>query len=101
MGECELSQHAYAYGVKKDVFQGAKREYELDESNPFILRDLNKCFLCGKCVRACAEIQVNHVLDTPNGGLTHRLDRLFIFHMVIRSVFSVVLVWLFVRSGPN
>ncbi len=28
-----------------------------------IMRDMNKCILCGRCVRACNEIQVNEVLD--------------------------------------
>lgn len=77
MGECELSRYAYEYGVKKDVFQGAKREYELDDSNPFITRDLNKCILCGKCVRACAEIQVNHVLDYSKRGFETQVGPAF------------------------
>jgi NADH dehydrogenase/NADH:ubiquinone oxidoreductase subunit G len=33
-----------------------------------IHRDLNKCVLCGRCIRACNEIQVNEVLDFANRG---------------------------------
>lgn len=77
MGQCELSKYAYEYGVKKDVFQGAKREYGLDDSNPFMIRDLNKCILCGKCVRACAEIQVNHVLDYSKRGFETQIGPAF------------------------
>ncbi len=77
MGECELSKYAYEYGVKKDVFLGAKRKYELDDSNPFIIRDLNKCILCGKCVRACAEIQVNNVLDYSKRGFETQVGPAF------------------------
>lgn len=77
MGECELSRYAYEYGVKKDVFQGAKRRYDIDDSNPFIIRDLNKCILCGKCVRACAEIQVNNVLDYSKRGFDTQVGPAF------------------------
>ncbi|KUO65836.1 MAG: NADH dehydrogenase [Gracilibacter sp. BRH_c7a] len=63
MGNCSLAQYAYEYGVSGDVFQGDKRELPLDDSNPFIIRDSSKCILCGKCVRACQEEQVNGVLD--------------------------------------
>jgi formate dehydrogenase alpha subunit len=77
MGNCDLAQYAYEYGVKKDVFQGEKREYDVDDSNPFILRDLNKCILCGKCVRACSEIQVNNVLSYANRGFESRVGPAF------------------------
>jgi predicted molibdopterin-dependent oxidoreductase YjgC len=35
-----------------------------------IVRDMNKCILCGLCVRACNEIQVNQVLDFSGRGPT-------------------------------
>jgi predicted molibdopterin-dependent oxidoreductase YjgC len=33
-----------------------------------ISRDLNKCILCGRCIRACNEIQVNEILDFSERG---------------------------------
>ena len=33
-----------------------------------IQRDLNKCVLCGRCIRGCNEIQVNEVLDFAQRG---------------------------------
>lgn len=68
MGDCDLSRYAYEYQIKGDVFHGEKRHAKLDDSNAFILRDMNKCILCGKCVRACSEIQVNNVLDYSQRG---------------------------------
>mgnify|MGYP003767537723 CR=1 FL=1 len=56
MGDCKLSEYAHRYGVKDTSFDGERHNYPLDESNPFILRDLNKCILCGACVRACEEM---------------------------------------------
>jgi predicted molibdopterin-dependent oxidoreductase YjgC len=46
----------------------------MDESNTMISRDLNKCVLCGRCIRACNEIQVNEVLDFSMRGSTRRSD---------------------------
>lgn len=62
MGDCKLAEYSYAYGVRKGAFAGEEHHYDLDESNPFIVRDPNKCILCGKCVRACQEITGKNVL---------------------------------------
>lgn len=57
MGECKLAEYCYKYGVKESPFAGGEQHnYALEDSNPFIVRDLNKCILCGACVRACNEI---------------------------------------------
>ncbi len=56
MGDCKLAEYCYRYGVKESSFAGEKHQYAIDDSNPFIVRDLNKCILCGACVRACEEM---------------------------------------------
>lgn len=56
MGDCKLAGYCYKYGVKESSFTGEKHNYPIDNSNPFIIRDLNKCILCGACVRACNEM---------------------------------------------
>lgn len=63
MGNCALAQYAYEYGVTGEVYRGERRNLPLDDANPFILKDPNKCIACGKCVRACEEIQGQNVLD--------------------------------------
>ncbi len=67
-GDCRLQDYAYLYGVKTGSFEGERHSYPLEDDNPFIVRDLNKCILCGKCVRACAEIQGNSILDFAYRG---------------------------------
>jgi formate dehydrogenase major subunit len=56
-GECELQGLAYKMGVTTSRFEGEQHQYPVDLSNPFITRDYKKCVLCGRCVRACEEVQ--------------------------------------------
>jgi len=67
-GECKLQEYAYRYGVKETGFQGEKHAYSLDDSNPYILRDSNKCILCGKCVSTCQEVEDRAVIDFAYRG---------------------------------
>ena len=54
--ECKLISLAETYDVDPVRFSGNVPEFAVNEDHPFILRDPNKCVLCGLCVRACAEI---------------------------------------------
>lgn len=69
-GSCELQQYAEEYGIKKLKYvQKSEKDYLLvDCSNPSIVRDSNKCILCGACVRACSEYQGHSVLGFANRG---------------------------------
>jgi len=40
-----------------------KETIPIDASNPFFVRDPNKCVLCGICVRTCAELQRVNAID--------------------------------------
>ncbi len=67
-GDCRLQDYAYYYGVRGGAFEGEKHNYPIEDDNPFIVRDMNKCILCGKCVRVCEEIQGNNVIDFAYRG---------------------------------
>lgn len=56
-GDCNLQTLAHRFGVTKVRFQNYKEELPLDLSSPSIVRDPNKCILCGNCVRVCEELQ--------------------------------------------
>ena len=66
-GNCTLQKLAYEHGVDKVRFANHREEQPVDRSSYAIVRDPNKCILCGNCVRACAELQGIEVL-----GFTHR-----------------------------
>ncbi len=54
---CELQRLAYSMGIRNRHFAGEKKHYEKDISSVAVIRDPNKCVLCGRCVRVCSEIQ--------------------------------------------
>ena len=67
-GECELQNLVYTLGIEAPRFPISHPGREVEDTNSMIQRDLNKCILCGRCVRACNEIQVNEVLDFSMRG---------------------------------
>jgi len=72
-GDCRLQDYAYLYGVRGSDLTGAVHQYELETDNPFMIRDMNKCILCGKCVRMCGEIQGNSVVDFTYRGFNTKV----------------------------
>ncbi len=56
-GNCDLQNISRTIGIKKKHYPGKMTNYTIDMSSPSIIRDPNKCILCGRCVRLCAEIQ--------------------------------------------
>ena len=53
---CELQDIVDYLGITELPFKHTERSYPVDTSNPFFYRDLDKCVLCGKCVRVCDEV---------------------------------------------
>ena len=66
-GKCTLQKLAYQHGINEVRFDNHRETQPVDFSSPSIVRDPNKCILCGNCVRVCNEIQGVGVL-----GFTHR-----------------------------
>jgi predicted molibdopterin-dependent oxidoreductase YjgC len=62
-GDCKLQDLAYQYQVTGDRFPKAKVNSQLEDVNPFIVRDFSRCILCGRCVQACNDIQVNQAIQ--------------------------------------
>lgn len=71
-GHCELQKYSEEYGIRDIKYPTIKKEefLPLDTTNPSLVRDPNKCILCGACVRACAEFHgANHaILGFANRG---------------------------------
>ena len=74
---CELKKQANLMGVRERRFKGEKNHHPIDLSNPSIVRDPEKCILCGRCVRVCEEVQSVSSIDFINRGCHTRVGTAF------------------------
>jgi predicted molibdopterin-dependent oxidoreductase YjgC len=66
-GKCELQELAYRYQASELMSElrlsEVEPKYSMELANPFVIRDFSRCILCGRCVKACNEIQVNNAIS--------------------------------------
>ncbi|NLI12320.1 [FeFe] hydrogenase, group A [Pelotomaculum propionicicum] len=67
-GRCKLQLLAHQLGVKEVRFGKRDKKVPLDLTSPSIVRDPNKCILCGDCVRMCKEVQGLGIWDFAHRG---------------------------------
>jgi iron-only hydrogenase group A len=67
-GDCELSRLAASMDVRGRRFGGGPKGHPLDVSSPAIVRDPNKCILCGRCVTVCQVEQGVGAIDYSGRG---------------------------------
>ena len=66
--KCQLQFLARRFGLDHIRFKNNRPDYPIDDSSPAIVRNMNKCILCGDCVRMCSEIQHVGAIDFVNRG---------------------------------
>lgn len=72
--ENELLYWARHYRLKIKAKQATKPRYSVNsDPNPFLWVDMNKCILCTRCIRACAEIQGRFVWSLAERGFDTRV----------------------------
>jgi len=76
-GECDLQDLTYEYEVVTNRFKGEKFDLPKDEVNPLIERNMNRCVLCGKCVRVCDEIVAYGSYSFINRGFETKIATAF------------------------
>jgi formate dehydrogenase major subunit len=67
--ECRLVDYVNRYEVEP-VYSGAARKYDIADEHPYIMRNMEKCVLCGLCVRICEEVVGAAALGLVNRGFT-------------------------------
>ncbi len=71
-GRCTLQDLAYELGIEKSPLRDegdVNTDIPLDDTNPFYVRDMNKCILCGRCVRSCDWQSGYHAIDFQHRGI--------------------------------
>lgn len=72
-GSCTLQELAYTYNIRENRFTGAVRNHNRIDDNPFIMREQDKCVLCGLCVRVCDEVQGVCAIGFANRGFESKI----------------------------
>ena len=67
-GECHLQELAHRMGVHEIRFENVREQQPIDTSSHAIIRDPNKCILCGDCVRMCDNVQNINAIDVAARG---------------------------------
>lgn len=67
-GSCKLQELAKQFGITKVRFKNTKALSDSDHTSDAIVRNPNKCILCGDCVRVCDEIQGMGILEFAHRG---------------------------------
>ena len=67
-GVCLLQELAHRMGVHEIRFENVREQQPIDTSSHAIIRDPNKCILCGDCVRMCDNVQNINAIDFAYRG---------------------------------
>lgn len=67
-GECHLQELAHRMGVHEIRFENVREIQPIDTSSHAIIREPNKCILCGDCVRMCDNVQNINAIDFAYRG---------------------------------
>lgn len=70
---CELRKIAAELEVGPPRFRVRQRYYPIEDISPYIVRDLSKCILCRRCVRACSEIKKEKVFGIAYRGFDSKV----------------------------
>ena len=71
---CELQAITAELGVKSDRFVRTKKEMAWDTTSPSLVRDPNKCILCGRCIAVCSSVQGVHAIGLSQRGIRTRIS---------------------------
>lgn len=72
---CELQKLAMEYGIDSYEFgHVCEPRFEVDNSSAAVIRDMDKCILCRRCVRTCIDLQEVGVLEAVNRGYDTKIS---------------------------
>jgi NADH-quinone oxidoreductase subunit G len=72
-GSCELQTLAEEFGIRKNSFDHIKNNLAIDDSNPSIILNPEKCVRCGRCVKVCQDVQNVWAIEFLGRGIKGRI----------------------------
>ncbi|HOF98797.1 MAG: NADP-reducing hydrogenase subunit HndC [Bacteroidetes bacterium ADurb.BinA395] len=75
---CELQRLSFELGIKERHFVRTRKKYlPKDETSLSLVRDPEKCILCGRCVAVCSDMQSVNAIDFSGRGLNTSISTFF------------------------
>jgi formate dehydrogenase major subunit len=71
--ECKLVNYIEKYDIDTKKILGEKHKREEEQKHPFIVRNPDKCILCGQCMRACEEFIGVTAIGLENRGFDSKV----------------------------
>ncbi|MBM4402932.1 MAG: iron hydrogenase small subunit [Candidatus Cloacimonetes bacterium] len=75
--KCELQTLANNMGVDPDTLPNIMHKAPIDATSPSIVRDVNKCIACGRCVTVCNDVQTVYALTFSDRGIESQITSAF------------------------
>lgn len=66
--KCDLQRLSKEFMCDEHKFSGEVNKYDVDDSSPCIVRNNNKCILCGRCIAVCKKIQETSAIAKQKRG---------------------------------
>ena len=70
---CELQTLAEEFGIRQARFKKITNNYPIDDSNPAVVLNPEKCVSCGRCVKVCQDVQNVWALEFLGRGFKSRI----------------------------
>ena len=72
-GHCEFQNLIVSLGITHARYSNDSGGFPVDMTHPRFVLDQNRCILCTRCVRVCAEIEGAHVWEVASRGISSRI----------------------------
>jgi bidirectional [NiFe] hydrogenase diaphorase subunit len=72
-GHCELQAMAQSLGITHVRYAYNNPRLQVDMTHPRFVLDHNRCILCTRCVRVCAEVEGANVWEVASRGIHSRI----------------------------
>ena len=73
-GNCELQDLSALLGIKETPYERTKPVPMIDNTSLSLIRNPDKCILCGRCIAVCANVQTVYAIDFAGRGLKSKVS---------------------------